>query len=80
MQCLLLRLKLRSAREASRHAAFMGNCLTCVSFIFLVDELFFLFLVYLNEMSTLGESIVLFFLFLVLIRWNEKFPFATPGV
>ena len=28
MQCLLLRLKSRKAREASRHADFMGNCLT----------------------------------------------------
>ena len=28
MQCLLLRLKSKSSREASRHAAFMGNCPT----------------------------------------------------
>ena len=28
MQCLLLRLKSRSARETSPHADFMGNCLT----------------------------------------------------
>ena len=28
MQCLLVRLNSRSAREASRHAAFMGNCPT----------------------------------------------------
>ena len=28
MQCLLLRLKSRSTREASFHAAFMGNCQT----------------------------------------------------
>ena len=28
MQCLLFRLKSRSAREASRHPVFMGNCLT----------------------------------------------------
>ena len=44
---------------------------TRVCFIYLQDEFFFLFLVLLNEMSTLGESKV-FFLFLVLIRWNEE--------
>ena len=66
MQCLLLRLKSRSAREASRHAASMGNCPT-VSHTCLVylssDEFFFLFLVQLNKMSTLGESTFLCFCF-----------------
>ena len=74
MQCLLLRLKSRSAREASSHAASMGNCPT-VSHTCLVylssDEFFFLFLVQLNNMSTLGGSKFLF-LFLVLISSNEE--------
>ena len=74
MQCLLLRLKSRSAREASSHAASMGNCPT-VSHTCLVylssDEFFFLFLVQLNKMSTLGGSKFLF-LFLVLISSNEE--------
>ena len=43
---------------------------TSVSFICLVDE--FCFLLLLNETSTLGKSVVLLFLFLVLIRWNEE--------
>ena len=46
--CLLFRLKSRSARGASRHSAFMGNCpsiVTRISLIYLVDEFFFLFLV-----------------------------------
>ena len=62
-----------NAREAFHHADFMDNCLllTRVCFIYLGDEFFFLFLVYLNEMSTLGESKVLSF-FLVLIMWNEE--------
>ena len=75
MQCLLLRLECRCAREAFCHPAFMGNCTTIsytVSLIYLVDEFFFLFLVYLNKMRTLAESKVLSFLFLVLIRWNEE--------
>ena len=74
MQCLLLRLKSRSAREASSHAASMSNCPT-VSHTCLVylssDEFFFLFLVQLNKMSTLGGSKFLF-LFLVLISSNEE--------
>ena len=74
MQCLLLRLKSRSAREASSHAASMGNCPT-VSHTCLVylssDEFFFLFLVQLNKMSTQGGSKFLF-LFLVLISSNEE--------
>ena len=32
MQCLLLWLKSRSARKASPHADFMGNCLTVICF------------------------------------------------
>ena len=55
MQRLSLRLKLRSAREASHHPAFMGNCPT-VSLIYQGDEFFFSFLVKLNKVSTLGES------------------------
>ena len=42
MQCLLLRLKFRSAQEASHHADFMGNCPTVsqrVCFIYLADEM-----------------------------------------
>ena len=36
MQCLLLRLKSGNVRKASRHADFMGNCLT-VSHTCLLD-------------------------------------------
>ena len=44
MQCLLLRLKSRSAREASHHAAFMGNCPTVshTCYIYLPSRLVFL--------------------------------------
>lgn len=42
----------------------MGNGLvvTSVSLIYLIDEFFYLFLVQLNEMRALGESMVLPFL------------------
>ena len=48
MQCLLLRLKSQSAREASHHPAFMAIWLTIatlISLIYLIDEFFFWFLV-----------------------------------
>ena len=67
MQCLLSRLKSRSARKASRHADFMGNGLsvshTCL--LYLPWRLLFLLAsgVVENEMSTLGESRVLSFSF-----------------
>ena len=60
--CLFLRLKSGSAREASDHSAFMGNCQTIshrFSLIYLVDQFFFLFLVQLNKMRMLGASKVL---------------------
>ena len=45
MQCLLPRLKSRSARKASLHADFMGNCLTVshTCLIYLPCKLLFLF-------------------------------------
>ena len=64
--CLFLRLKSGSAREASDHSAFMGNCQTIshrFSLIYLVDQFFFLFLVQLNKMRMLGASKVLPFCF-----------------
>ena len=67
MQCLLLRLKSRSAREASPHADFMGNyptgSHTCQ--LYLPRRFAFLFVpgVALNGMSTLGESKVFSFSF-----------------
>ena len=47
--------KIPKSEEASHHADFMGNCLlvTGICFIYPGDEFFFLFLVQLNEMSTL---------------------------
>ena len=69
--CLLLRLKSRNVRGASRHAAFMDNCSTISHLIYLVDKFPFLFLVYLNKMITLGESKVLF-LFSGVKQGNER--------
>ena len=53
--------------------------------VYLVFEFIFLFLVLLKEMWTLGESRVLSFLFLVLVkevrrRVSPRFPCITPGV
>ena len=48
-------LKSRIARGAYLHSAFIGNCPTlviCFSFIYQVDELFYLFLVLLSKMKT----------------------------
>ena len=45
---------------------------TRVSFTYLVDEFFFLFLVKLNKMRTLGESKTLSFFFLMSIKWDEE--------
>ena len=45
MQCLLLRLKSQSARKASRHADFIGNCLTVshTNLLYLLWRLLFVF-------------------------------------
>ena len=88
MQCLLLRIESRSAREVSCHPPFMESAQLLVKrvrYIYLVDEFFLLFLVYPNEMRMLSDPRILFFLFLVLIRWNEEgmrvqdFFFLPPG-
>ena len=62
----------------------MGNGLvvTSVSLIYLIDEFFYLFLVQLNEMRALGESMVLPFLSGV-NQGNEgefKISLCYPGV
>ena len=75
--CLLLRLKFQSARGTFRHSALMGNCPTItrvINLIYLVNEFFFLFLVQLNNMRTLGESKVLSFSFFVITQWFDSFP------
>ena len=64
MQCLLLRLKSWSVREESHHPVFLGHCPTIVirlSLVYLVDKFFFLFLVQLNKIRTLGEPNILSF-------------------
>ena len=77
MQCLLLGLKSQSAREAaSRHPAYMGNCLiishTCQPDLSSRQALRFVPSVAERIENTECEFKVLFFLFLVLIRWNEE--------
>ena len=67
--CILVRLNPQSMMGASHYSAFMGNCpiishTGCLTY--LVDEFFFLFLVYLNKMRTLGE-----FKFLSFCFWFE---------
>ena len=67
MQCLLLSLKSQRPREESHHPAFMGICPTIstrISLIYLIDELFFWFLMYLKETRRLGDYKVLSFCFL----------------
>ena len=58
---MLLRLKSQNTREASLHPAFYGLLVTRLSLIYLVDDLLFLFLVYLNETRRLDKSKVLLF-------------------
>ena len=75
MQSFLRRLNSQSAREASRYPAFMGSCLTishgCYPYL---PGRWVLHLVpgVAERTRKLGESKDLPFLFMVLIRWNEK--------
>ena len=71
MQCLLLRLKSQSAREACHQTAFMGICLTIshkckhhlpIRWVFLLIPV----------VAERNKEAGWIFLFLVLILWNEK--------
>ena len=88
MQCLLLRLKSRSAREASRHAGVMGTCLTVshTRFLYLPERWVFVCswcswtkwarwvnVKFSHSLSGFNQ-----------VEWgremNPRFPFATPAV
>ena len=70
-ECLLLQLKFWSQREASRHADFMGNCLTVShTYLLYLPRWIFLFVPDVAEWNEHTGRIYTFFL--VLIRWNEK--------
>ena len=83
MQCSLLRLKSRSAREASRHVDFMGNYLTVtrVCFIYVADEFsFFSWFSWTKWTRWVNLKVYLF----NQVEWGKemgsRFLFATPGV
>ena len=72
MQCLLLWLKSRSVREASRHPAFMDNFSTIshMCSTYLPSRWVLLFVPGVAERNE--DAGWIFFLFLMLIRWNEE--------
>ena len=86
--CLLVWLKLWSVRGAYHHSALWATArllVTRVSLTYVIDEFFFLLLLQMSKMRTLGESKVLSFCFwceggqnfknfLVLPQGSRSFP------